>query len=99
VRRRRGPAALWAAHVYFSIHKMSRGGRRPLNRSSQLRGSTASPACAGSHGYQAVEECTAGVLRSLGEGGHASAGSAEVSKGTTAVKLWGSTFHKGPKGS
>src|SRR5439155_26142549 len=33
----------------------------------------------------------AGVLRSLGEGGHASAGSAEVNKGTTAVKPWGST--------
>jgi hypothetical protein len=57
----------------------------------QGRAAMASPACAGSHGYQAVEECTAGVLRSLGEGGHASAGSAEVSKGTTAVKPWGST--------
>ena len=50
-----------------------------------------SPAYAGSHGCQAVEECTAGVLRSLGEGGHASAGSAEDTKETTAVKPWGST--------
>ncbi len=33
-----------------------------------------------------------GVLRSLGEGGHASAGSAEDTKGTTAVKPWGSTM-------
>jgi hypothetical protein len=32
-----------------------------------------------------------GVLRSLGEGGHASADSAEETKGTTAVKPWGST--------
>jgi len=32
-----------------------------------------SPASAGSHGWEAVEECAAGVLRSLGEGGHASA--------------------------
>jgi peroxiredoxin Q/BCP len=32
-----------------------------------------------------------GVLRSLGEGGHASAGDAEETKGTTAVKPWGST--------
>ena len=38
-----------------------------------------------------MEECAAGVLRSLGEGGHASAGSAEDTKGTTAVKPWGST--------
>jgi hypothetical protein len=49
---------------------------------------------------KAVEECAAGVLRSLGEGGHASslrslvgyfggvgsAGSAEDTKGTTAVQ-------------
>ena len=40
---------------------------------------------------KAVEECAAGVLRSLGEGGPASAGSAEDAKGTTAVKPWGST--------
>ena len=61
-----------------------------------------SPAYAGSHGCQAVEECVAGVLRpvgqslwatrrSLGEGGHASAGFAEDTRGTTAVKPWGST--------
>jgi hypothetical protein len=50
-----------------------------------------SPAYAGSHGCQAVEECAAGVLRSLGEGGHASAGFAEDTRGTTAVKPWGST--------
>jgi hypothetical protein len=54
--------------------------------------SLSSPAYAGSHGCQAVEECAAGVLRSLGEGGHASAGSAEDTKGTTAVKPWGSTI-------
>ena len=40
---------------------------------------------------QAVEECAAGVLQSLGEGGHASAGFAEDTRGTTAVKPWGST--------
>jgi hypothetical protein len=53
--------------------------------------SPASPAYAGNHGCQAVEECAAGVLRSLGEGGHASAGFAEDTRGTTAVKPWGST--------
>jgi hypothetical protein len=50
-----------------------------------------SPAYAGSHGCEAVEECAAGVLRNLGEGGHASAGFAEETRGTTAVKPWGST--------
>ena len=35
----------------------------------------------------------ASVLRSLGKGGHASAGSAEDTKGTTAVKPWGSTMN------
>jgi hypothetical protein len=50
-----------------------------------------SPAYAGSHSCKAVEECAAGVLRSFGEGGHASAGSAEDTKGTTAVKPLGST--------
>ena len=40
---------------------------------------------------QDVEECVAGVLRSLGEGGHASAGFAEDTRGTTAVKPWVST--------
>jgi hypothetical protein len=58
------------------------------------------PAYAGSHSCKAVEECAAGVLRSLGEGGHASslrsrvgyyggvgsAGSAEDTKGTTAAR-------------
>jgi hypothetical protein len=38
-----------------------------------------------------MEEFAAGVLRSLGEGGHVSAGFAEDTKGTTAVKPWGST--------
>ena len=38
----------------------------------------------------------AGVLRSLGEGGPASADSAEVNKGTTAVKPWGSTLWLAP---
>ncbi len=56
-----------------------------------------SPAYAGSHSCQAVEECAAGVLRSLGEGGHASAGSAEDTKGTTAVKPWGSTRSYSPR--
>lgn len=50
-----------------------------------------SPTYAGSHGCQAVEECAGGVLRSLGEGGQASAGVAEETRGTTAVKPWGST--------
>src|SRR5574341_1095753 len=36
-----------------------------------------------------------GVLRSLGEGGHASANSAEDIKGATVVKPWGSTSHPG----
>jgi hypothetical protein len=50
-----------------------------------------SPAYAGSHSCQPVEECAAGVLRSLGEGGHASAGSAEDTIWITAVKPWCST--------
>lgn len=50
-----------------------------------------SPASAGSHGFTAVEECAAGVLRSLGEGGQASAGSAEVAIRTTASQPWSST--------
>jgi len=50
-----------------------------------------SPAYTGSHGYQTVEECAAGVLRNLGEGGHASASVAGQQTGTTAVKPWGST--------
>lgn len=36
-----------------------------------------------------------GVLRSLGEGGLASVGSIEVTKGTTVVKPWGSTNRSG----
>jgi len=81
-----------------------------------------SPAYAGSHGCEAVEECAAGVLRSRavakaamarrrpGEGGHASglrshigyygevgsAGFAEETRGTTAVKPWGSTLISSP---
>jgi hypothetical protein len=55
-----------------------------------------SPTYAGSHSCQAVEECAVGVLRSLGEGGHASAGSAEDTPGTTAVKPWGSTCYRYP---
>ncbi|MBH0203137.1 MAG: DUF2007 domain-containing protein [Nitrospira sp.] len=35
-----------------------------------------------------------GVLRSLGEEGRPSAGSAEDTKGTTAVKPWGSTHER-----
>ena len=54
-----------------------------------------SPTYAGSHGCEAVEECTVGVLRSLGEGGLASVGSTEVTIGTTAVKPWGSTNRSG----
>ena len=59
---------------------------------------------------EAVEECAAGVLRSLGEGGHASslrslggycggvgsAGCSEEIRGTTAVKPWGSTVRPSP---
>ncbi len=40
-----------------------------------------------------------GVLRSLGKGGHASAGSAEDTKGTTAIKPWGSTLILRPSGT
>ena len=54
-----------------------------------------SPTYTGSHGCEAVEECAVGVLRSLGEGGLASVGSTEVTKGTTAVKPWGSTNRSG----
>src|SRR5574341_657690 len=62
-----------------------------MSLDKETMGADRSPAYAGSRGCQAVEECAAGVLRSLGEGGHASAGSAEDTKGTTAVKPWGST--------
>jgi hypothetical protein len=61
------------------------------SRSPKTARAIRSPAYAGSHSCKAVEECAASVLRSLGEGGHASAGSAEDTKGTTAVKPWGST--------
>ncbi len=40
-----------------------------------------SPTYAGCHSCQAVEECAEGVVRILGEGGHASVGSAEDTKG------------------
>lgn len=50
-----------------------------------------SPIYEGSHSCQAVEECAGGVLQSLGEGGPASAGSAEDTRGTKAGKPWGST--------
>jgi hypothetical protein len=53
---------------------------------------TIPPAYAGSHNCKTVEEYTTGVLRSLGEGGHASAGSAEDTIWATAVKPWGSTL-------
>lgn len=44
---------------------------------------------------EAVEECAAGVLRSLGEGRRALAGFAEGTKGTKAVKPWGFTNKSG----
>src|SRR4026208_267942 len=56
-----------------------------------LQKTVLSPASAGSHGFTAVEECAAGVLRSLGEGGQASAGCAEVGIRTKASQPWGST--------
>jgi len=60
--------------------RLRREPRLPVLRSSPLR-----------RVDEAVEECAAGVLRSLVEGGHASAGFAEDTRGTTAVKPWGST--------
>ena len=62
---------------------------------NENRPEVSSPVYAGCHGCQAVEECAAGVLRSLGEGGHASTGFAEDTRGTTAVKPWGSTIDAG----
>ena len=66
-----------------SFTRLRRNPRLPVLRSSLLR-----------RVDEAVEECAAGVLRSLGEGGHASAGSAEDTKGTTALKPWGVTLKK-----
>lgn len=51
------------------------GFHRPRRRPTSDR--RHSLACAGSHGWEAVEECGVGVRRSLGKGGHASADSAE----------------------
>ncbi|MBI1997986.1 MAG: lytic transglycosylase domain-containing protein [Deltaproteobacteria bacterium] len=47
-----------------------------------------------SHGCKPVDECEVGTLRSLGEGGCASEGSAlrSVWRGATAVRPWGSTL-------
>jgi len=51
------------------------------------------PSFAEGHGCKPVDECEAGTLRSLGEGGYASEGSARRSmwRGATAVRPWGST--------
>ncbi len=51
------------------------------------------PSFAESHGCKPVDECEVGTLRSLGEGGYASEGSAlrSVWRGATAVRPWGST--------
>jgi len=51
------------------------------------------PSFAESQGCKPVDECEVGTLRSLGEGGCASEGSAlrSVWRGATAVRPWGST--------
>src|SRR3989304_5087762 len=51
------------------------------------------PSFAEGHGCKPVDECEVGTLRSLGEGGYASEGSARRSvwRGATAVRPWGST--------
>ena len=51
------------------------------------------PSFAEGHGCKPVDECEVGTLRSLGEGGCASEGSAlrSVWRGATAVRPWGST--------
>src|ERR1700693_1661196 len=52
------------------------------------------PSFAEGHGCKPVDECEVGTLRSLGEGGCASEGSARrrVWRGATAVRPWGSTL-------
>ena len=73
------------AYVYL-IQSLAVPDRRYIGMTADLEerrrvhNSGGSPAFAGSHGSEAVEECGAGVRRSLGEGGHTSAGSAEVIK-------------------
>src|SRR3990172_6074374 len=49
------------------------------------------PSFAESHGCKPVDECEVGTLRSLGEGGYASEGSAlrSVWRDATAVRPWG----------
>jgi len=51
------------------------------------------PSFAESHGCKPADECEVGTLRSLGEGGCASEGSAlgSVWRGATTVRPWGST--------
>ncbi len=55
------------------------------------------PSFAESHGWKPVDECEVGTLRSLGEGGYASEGSAlrSVWRGATAVRPWGFTITTG----
>ena len=71
---------------------------RRQGRSSHIQPSTKEiigplPSFAESHGCKPVDECEVGTLRSLGEGGYASEGSAlrSVWRGATAARPWGST--------
>src|SRR3990172_10363101 len=64
--------------------------RRVMQRFSRL---SFLPSFAEGHGCKRVDECEVGTLRSLGEGGYASEGSARRSvwRGATTVRPWGST--------
>src|SRR5574341_1670010 len=64
--------------------------RRVIQRFSRL---SFLPSFAEGHGCKPVDECEVGTLRSLGEGGYASEGSARRSvwRGATTVRSWGST--------
>ncbi len=64
-----------------------------VGRSGSAVSSQLLPSFAEGHGFTPVDECEVGTLRSLGEGGYASEGSAPRSIwiGATAVRPWGST--------
>src|SRR3970040_786125 len=65
-------------------------GLRSLNHEPPLMVSEL-PSFAEAHGCKPVDECEVGTLRSLGEGGYASEGSARRSvwRGATAARPWG----------
>ena len=72
----------------------------PFNRTRfSLKVLPGLPSCAEGHGCKPVDECEVGTLRSLGEGGCASEGSARrrVWRGATAVRPWGSTVKRGKR--